>query len=459
VRKDDIHAAANALSRLRRVPPDDPGLIEELVEIKASHDYELSFGSYSIWDCFRSDKARPHQLKRLLTAVVLQAIQQCSGINFIFYYGVNFFTRTGVSNSYLISFVTYAVNVLATVPGLFLVEIIGRRKILMIGGSIMGLANLLIGIVGVTADSMVANKVMIAFVCLFIASFAATWGPVVWVVTGEIFSLGVRGKAVAISAATNWLVNFVFAYITPYLVDTGTHTAALGTNIFFMWGGFNLIGVVFVYFMVYETKGLSLEQIDELYRSCPGAIGSSAFEVKLNFNQDETELGDLNLGQSKRDEGSTLPSTGISHSSSQPVAGLEKSEVTTDTLAQPMINYNTSTFNPGYTVDLGYGLGVTNQNRGPPSLNTMSSDEESIPEREPVVFDSLSGYVSSLSSQNGTYGGPLTTESTSTGVSSALSASQAQKQQALNSQTSTSQNINNDYNDSSSSAESSLFDE
>lgn len=418
VRRDEISQAASSLSRLRRVPSNDPGLIEELVEIKAAHDYELSFGSYSFLDCFRSDKARPHQLKRLITGVALQALQQCSGINFIFYYGVNFFTKTGVSQAYIISLVTYAVNVVATIPGIMLVETIGRRRILIFGGSMMGLANIIIAIVGVSTNSVVANKVMIAFVCLFIASFAATWGPVAWVVTGEIYSLGVRGKAVALTASTNWLVNFVFAYITPYLVDTGRHTAALGTNIFFIWGGFNFIGVVFVYFMVYETKGLSLEQIDELYRSCPSARESSGFKVNvMNFNNNDEEdhyvdtttenheLAELNNNAAGHcSNGSTGKESFPSTTDSGPYVATDVVPLTPTHMAelpQQTVNYDaydTLDYQSGYTVDLGYGLGV-HQNRGPPSLMTMSTDAEDDNEsHEEVTYSSLSDYVSRISS-------------------------------------------------------------
>lgn len=119
VLKDKLDEAAKSLSFLRGVPVHDSGLLEELVEIKATYDYEASFGSSNFIDCFISSKSRPKQTLRMFTGIALQAFQQFSGINFIFYYGVNFFNKTGVSNSYLVSFITYAVNVVFNVPGLF----------------------------------------------------------------------------------------------------------------------------------------------------------------------------------------------------------------------------------------------------------------------------------------------------------------------------------------------------
>lgn len=281
VKKDKLDDAIIALSRFRRLPVDDESLIEELIEIKASHDYESSFGKTSILDCFRSSPSRVAQPRRMFTGMAIQALQQGSGINFIFYFGVNFFVRAGIANSYIISFITYAVNVLFTIPGIFFVEILGRRKLMIFGGIGMTISNFLIAIVGCTTDSHVANKIMIAFVCSFIAFFAATWGPLTWVIVGEIYSLSVRQKAVSLTAASNWLVNFVLAFCTPYLVDTGKHTAALGTKIFFVWGSLNLFGVLIAYLFVYETKGLLLEEIDELFRVCKSARKSYSFQADL----------------------------------------------------------------------------------------------------------------------------------------------------------------------------------
>lgn len=281
VMHNDLDGAIISLSRLGRLSIHDEELIEELIEIKASYDYEMSGGSTSYIDCFKSAKGRSKQLRRMLTGIVLQAIQQSSGINFIFYYGVNFFVASGLSNSYLMSFITYLVNAVFTIPGILLVDRAGRRNLLLFGAVGMSVSNYIIAIVGVTVHSVAVNKVMIGFVCLFIAFFASTWGPVTWVLTGELYSLSVRQKAASICASTNWLVNFAFAISTPYLVDSGQHTAALGTKIFFIWGSMNALGFFFTLFFVYETKGMMLEEIDELYRVCPTPFQSKSFNKKI----------------------------------------------------------------------------------------------------------------------------------------------------------------------------------
>lgn len=281
VQKNNIQAALESLCKLRRLPSDDCDLLEELVEIKANYDYEMSFGRTKIWDCFRSGGGRHKQGLRIITGIGVQLFQQCSGINFIFYYGVNFFASTGITNYYLMSFVTYLVNVVFTVPGIFFIDIIGRRKLLLLGGFGMALSNFIIAIVGVTILSKeIKSIVSIVFLCCFIACFASSWGGCTWAVCSDIFGISIRQKAVSITAATNWLVNFVFAYITPYLIDTGSHTAALGNRIFFIWGGCNTGGIIFVYFIVYETKGLKLEEVDLMYQNCSNSRDSTKFKSR-----------------------------------------------------------------------------------------------------------------------------------------------------------------------------------
>jgi hypothetical protein len=120
IKQGQPEEAARALSRLRRLDIDHPALIEELGEIQANHDYELSLGKATYIDYFRENLD-----KRLFTGCALQTLQQVSGVNPIFYYGTSF-NNSGISNPFLVCLITSCVNVASTVPGLYLVEKWGR---------------------------------------------------------------------------------------------------------------------------------------------------------------------------------------------------------------------------------------------------------------------------------------------------------------------------------------------
>ncbi|CAR30031.1 MFS domain-containing protein [Lachancea thermotolerans] len=273
VKQGKIEKAGNALSRLRGLPADHPIVEGELEEILANFNYEKSLGSTTVWDCFKRGN---HQLKRMLIGLAIQALQQLTGINFIFYYGTQFFQNSGIKNPFIIQVIMNVVNVVMTWPGVLLVELAGRRNLLLWGAVGMCVSELIVASVGTALpDSTAANKTLIAFSCTFIASFAATWGPLAWVVVGEIYPLRVRGKSVALCAASNWLFNFAIAYATPYLVDQ--EHANLQSKVFFIWGGCTFLCFLFVYFFIYETKGLTLEQIDELFETCTSAPDSKNF--------------------------------------------------------------------------------------------------------------------------------------------------------------------------------------
>lgn len=275
--------AAKALSRLRRLEPTHPAIVEELAEVQANHEYEMSLGAASYSECFKGTIG-----KRLLTGCLLQGLQQLSGVNFIFYYGTSFFKSSGIGNSFVISLITNVVNVVSTFPGLYLVEKWGRRPLLLFGAIGMFVCQYIIAIVGTTTSSFVANKVLIAFVCFYIFFFACSWGPVAWVVTGELFPLKSRAKCLSMTTATNWLLNFAIAYATPYMVDSGPGNADLRSKVFFIWGTFCLICAIFVYTLIYETKGLTLEQVDELYAKTSKAWRSKKFVPTVSFAEVKT---------------------------------------------------------------------------------------------------------------------------------------------------------------------------
>ena len=102
------------------------------------------------------------------------------------------------------------------------------------------------------------------------------------------------------TTASNWLLNWAIAYATPYMVNSGPGNANLKSKVFFIWGGFCLICAFFVWGLIYETKGLSLEQVDELYAKVSKAWQSTSFVPTVSF-QEVQDLGVSARSQSLAD--------------------------------------------------------------------------------------------------------------------------------------------------------------
>jgi len=206
-------------------------------------------------------------------------MQQWTGVNFIFYYSTTFLQSTGaIGNVFLISLIFTLINVCSTPISFYTVEKLGRRPLLIWGALGMLICEFLVGIIGDTvgfnhthlvgkgaAATPVANNIsavnaQIAFIAIYIFFFASTWGPGAWIVIGEIFPLPIRSRGVALSTASNWLWNTIITVITPYMVNTDEGN--LKSNVFFIWGALCTACFIYAYFLVPETKGLSLEQVD-----------------------------------------------------------------------------------------------------------------------------------------------------------------------------------------------------
>ncbi|KAK4234047.1 general substrate transporter [Achaetomium macrosporum] len=292
IKKGQMDKAAAALGRLRRLPQDHEAVREELAEVQANHEFEMELGQAGYLDCFRGG-----MLKRQLTGMGLQALQQLTGINFIFYYGTQYFLNSGISNAFSITLITSCINVVSTIPGLYVTDTWGRRPLLLFGAIGMCVSQLLVAILGTTTTgqdnsghilvyNLAAQKASIAFVCIYIFFFASTWGPLAWVVTGELFPLKCRAKGLSMTTATNWLLNWAIAYATPYLVNYGEGYANLQSKIFFVWFGCCFLCIAFVYFLIYETKGLSLEQVDEMYADkSVSAWRSASWRPTITFHE------------------------------------------------------------------------------------------------------------------------------------------------------------------------------
>lgn len=265
IKRGRTEDAARALARLNSTDLDDPVVRAELADVQTNLDIELTHGNGGYADCFRPGPRK--YLTRTLVGTSLQGFQQLTGINFIFYYGTTFFKQTGQSDPYLFVIASNVVNVVTTIPGMWGMERIGRRKMLIFGAAWMCICEFLVAIIGtaIPRTNQDGQRALVALVCLYVAGFASTWGPAAWVVCGEIFPLAIRAKALSLCTASNWLWNFGIGYATPYLVNTGPGNAGLQTKVFFIWGGTCLACTIFAYFCIVETKGLSLEEVDELY--------------------------------------------------------------------------------------------------------------------------------------------------------------------------------------------------
>jgi SP family sugar:H+ symporter-like MFS transporter len=140
-------------------------------------------------------------------------------------------------------------------PGILAVDRSGRRPVLLVGAALMFTGQIVVGAVSKAyPNNAIAGDVLIAFTCLFIASFASSWGPVAWVVCGETFPIRLSNLCVTLGTGANWLFNLIIAFAAPQI------QARIGTGITFVWAGCLALSFAFAFFCIPETKGMSIEE-------------------------------------------------------------------------------------------------------------------------------------------------------------------------------------------------------
>ncbi|KZF19526.1 general substrate transporter [Xylona heveae TC161] len=297
VKKGKLDHAARSLSRVRGQPTTSEYIQQEMAEIIANYEYELNITSTSWLDCFKGGWKPSGNFRRVVLGMSLQMMQQWTGINFIFYYGTVFFQTVGIKNPFIINVITAVVNVCTTPVSFYTIEKFGRRTLLIWGAIGMVVCEFIIAIVG-TADegSKAASTCLIVFVCIYIFFFAQTWGPAAWVVIGEIFPLPIRSKGVALSTASNWFWNCIIAVVTPYFIDPDE--GDLKSKVFFIWGALCACCIFYAYFLIPETKGLSLEQVDKmLEETTPRTSASWRPHATFAAEMGLTDKGEIEVAQ------------------------------------------------------------------------------------------------------------------------------------------------------------------
>jgi sugar porter (SP) family MFS transporter len=196
----------------------------------------------------------------LVAGIGLAIFQQFVGINTVIYYAPTIIKSTGLANvaSVLATVGIGVVNVLMTIVAIFIIDRVGRKPLLFVGlaGMVVSL-----GIIGGafldTRLSGIISWVTLAGLMLYVASFAVSFGPVLWVMLPEIFPLKVRGAGTGVSALSNWGANFVVSQaFLPLVALIGT------TAVFWILAGICVVAAIFIYFLVPETRSRSLEQIE-----------------------------------------------------------------------------------------------------------------------------------------------------------------------------------------------------
>ncbi|KAJ9300237.1 hypothetical protein DTO271G3_2354 [Paecilomyces variotii] len=295
------------LAKLRRTSPDDLLVRIEFLEVKAMRLFEIetSAKKYPQWqdgsfksrfmiafNDYLSLVTNKSLFKRTIVACLIMTFQQWNGINAINYYApfiFKGFELSGNTTSLLATGVVGIIEFLFTIPAVLWVDRFGRKKILLAGAIGMASCHFIVaGIIGAYSSDWqnhrAAGWVAVAFVWIFIANFAYSWGPCAWIVISEIFPLSMRAKGVSFGGSANWLNNFSVGISTSPFI----HTSNFGAFIFF--GCVTLVAVFYVWFFVPETNGRTLEEMDELFGSTGMAAEDAALKARI-----EREIGLLAL--------------------------------------------------------------------------------------------------------------------------------------------------------------------
>jgi sugar porter (SP) family MFS transporter len=242
--------AKNVLVKIRATPAVDA----ELQDIETSLKVEGS----SNW----SDLVKPALRLPLIIGIGIAIFQQITGINTVIYYAPTIIEGAGIhSNAVSILGTTGIgfINFLFTIIGMHFVDRAGRRPLLLI--SLLGMAIALAGLALAFQLPEFRQSLGVAVIVIlmaYVAAFAIGLGPVFWLLISEIYPDNIRAKAGSVATIANWGSNFIVALVFPILVG------AIGQgSSFWVFAILTLLAIVFVYFLVPETKGRSLDQIQQ----------------------------------------------------------------------------------------------------------------------------------------------------------------------------------------------------
>ncbi|QPG75217.1 hypothetical protein FOA43_002567 [Brettanomyces nanus] len=281
IQNGNLEMAQKSISRINKAPENSIIVLTEMNNLIEAIDAEKQAGKASWRDLVTG---HPKIAYRLIMGIVLDSLQVLSGNTYFFYYGTSTFKSVGLTDGFMTSIILGLVNFVSTFGSLYVIDHLGRRKSLILGSagmlvclivySSLGVKSLYPEEYGVDPNSTVGD-LMILFCCLYIFSFATTWGPGIYVILGESYPIRVRSQAIAIATAANWIWGFLIAFFTPMI--TNVIHFAYG----FVFAGLEAFAIVYVYTCVPETKGIPLEDVDEMYANFKPGLAFKSNDGKI----------------------------------------------------------------------------------------------------------------------------------------------------------------------------------
>ncbi|PKS10674.1 hypothetical protein jhhlp_002430 [Lomentospora prolificans] len=272
-KQDNWERTTAILSKLRQLPASHEYVQREVTDMSTQLEHErLLVGDATTKTLLKEMWLVPSNRKRAIISIMLMICQQMTGVNAVNYYAPQIFKALGLDGD-LVSLLATGVYGIIKVVGcllflLFAADSLGRRRSLLWTSAAQAIVMFIVGIYGRVEPPVEGRPItgfgIFAIACIYLWAtfFQFGWGPVCWILVSEIPTARLRALNVALGAAVQWLFNFIIARTVLEMKRT---MGTAGYGMFFLFGCFCALMGVFVWFFIPETKGLSLEKMDELW--------------------------------------------------------------------------------------------------------------------------------------------------------------------------------------------------
>ncbi|KAH6981728.1 general substrate transporter [Ilyonectria sp. MPI-CAGE-AT-0026] len=304
--QDRWEEALQVLAKLHgKGDQNDPKVLAQYREIEDALRFDREEATSSL-----SALIQPRMLKRVVLGMSIQMWSQLCGMNIMMYYIVYIMEGAQIASPLMTASIQYVINVVLTLPAILYLDKWGRRPSLVIGSFFMMTWLFISGalqqyygqpntdetvtdnnkdISWIVADNRPVSSAIVSCSYLFVATFATTWGPTSWTYPAEIYPGKIRAKAVSMSTATNWFWNMVLAFAVPPLLWN------INFKMYYVFGAFNAAAFIHMFFTAYETKGYTLEEMDDVFDSGIPAWKTRTKTSRLEVLEKEIEQGNLKV--------------------------------------------------------------------------------------------------------------------------------------------------------------------